>query len=110
MEKYLENAKTILFEYGPNVLYALGLLIIGLFLIKKLVKFTKKIMSSRKVDITLQNFLINIVSVGLKLLLLVAVISKLGIDTTAIAATLAAAGLVVGLALQGALSNLAGGV
>ena len=36
MEKYLENAKTILFEYGPNVLYALGLLIIGLFLIKKL--------------------------------------------------------------------------
>ena len=110
MEKYLENAKTILFEYGPNVLYALGLLIIGLFLIKKLVKFTKKIMSSRKVDITLQNFLINIVSVGLKLLLLIAVISKLGIDTTAIAATLAAAGLGVGLALQGALSNLAGGV
>lgn len=110
MEKYLENAKTFLFEYGPNVLYALGLLIVGLFLIKKLVKFTKKIMSSRKVDITLQNFLINIVSVGLKLLLLVAVISKLGIDTTAIAATLAAAGLGVGLALQGALSNLAGGV
>jgi len=64
MEKYLENAKTILFEYGPNVLYALGLLIIGLFLIKKLVKFTKKIMSSGKVDITLQNFLINIVSVN----------------------------------------------
>ncbi|MGC6526020.1 MAG: mechanosensitive ion channel family protein [Flavobacteriaceae bacterium] len=57
MEKYLENAKTFLFEYGPNVLYALGLLIVGLFLIKKLVKFTKKIMSSRKVDITLQNFL-----------------------------------------------------
>ncbi|MDA0316867.1 MAG: mechanosensitive ion channel [Bacteroidetes bacterium] len=110
MEKYLENAKTFLFEYGPNVLYALGLLIVGLFLIKKLVKFTKKIMSSRKVDITLQNFLINIVSVGLKLLLPVAVISKLGIDTTAIAATLAAAGLGVGLALQGALSNLAGGV
>ena len=110
MEKYLENAKTILFEYWPNVLYALGLLIIGLFLIKKLVKFTKKIMSSRKVDITLQNFLTNIISVGLKLLLLVAVISKLGIDTTAIAAALAAAGLGDGLALQGALSNLAGGV
>ncbi len=110
MEKYLEKAKTILIEYGPNVLYALGLLIVGLFLIKKVVNFTKKIMSSRKVDTTLQNFLTNIISIGLKLLLIVAVISKLGIDTTAIAAALAAAGLGVGLALQGALSNLAGGV
>ena len=92
------------------MLYALGILLVGLFLIKKLVVFVKKIMSSRKVDITLQNFLINIISVGLKLLLIIAVISKLGIDTTAIAAALAAAGLGVGLALQGALSNLAGGV
>ncbi len=110
MEKYLQTAKSLLFEYGPNVLYALGLLLVGLFVIKKLVVFVKKIMSSRKVDITLQNFLINIISVGLKLLLIIAVISKLGIDTTAIAAALAAAGLGVGLALQGALSNLAGGV
>lgn len=110
MEKYLEKAKTILIEYGPNVLYALGLLIFGLFLIKKVVNFTKKIMSSRKVDTTLQNFLTNIISIGLKLLLIVAVISKLGIDTNAIGAALAAAGLGVGLALQGALSNLAGGV
>ena len=110
MEKYLEKAKTILIEYVPNVLYALGLLIVGLFLIKKVVNFTKKIMSSRKVDITLQNFLTNIISIGLKLLLIVTAISKLGIDTTAIAAALGAAGLGVGLALQGALSNLAGGV
>jgi small conductance mechanosensitive channel len=110
MEKYLQTAKSLLFEYGPNVLYALGLLLVGLFVIKKLVVFVKKIMSSRKVDITLQNFLINIISVSLKLLLIIAVISKLGIDTTAIAAALAAAGLGVGLALQGALSNLAGGV
>jgi small conductance mechanosensitive channel len=110
MEKYLEKVKTILIEYGPNVLYALGILIVGLFLIKKVVNFTKKIMSSRKVDLTLQNFLINIISVGLKLLLIIAVISKLGVDTTAFAAALAAASLGVGLALQGALSNLAGGV
>ena len=110
MEKYLQTAKSLLVEYGPNILYALGLLIVGLFIIKKIVAFTKKVLTSRKIDITLQNFLINIVSVGLKLLLLVAVISKLGIDTTAIAAALAAAGLGIGLALQGALSNLAGGI
>jgi small conductance mechanosensitive channel len=110
MENYLEKAKELLIEYGPNVLYAFVLLIVGLFFIRKTTSFTKKIMSSRNVDITLQNFLSNIISVGLKLLLIVAVVSKLGIDTTAIAAALAAASLGVGLALQGALSNLAGGV
>ena len=57
-------------------------------------------MTSRKVDTTLLNFLTNVISIGLKLFLLVAVISKLGVDTTAIAAALAAAGLGVGLALQ----------
>lgn len=110
MENYLEKAKELLIEYGPNVLYAFVLLIVGLFFIRKTTSFTKEIMSSRNVDITLQNFLSNIISVGLKLLLIVAVVSKLGIDTTAIAAALAAASLGVGLALQGALSNLAGGV
>lgn len=110
MEKYLEKAKTILIEYGPNVIYALGLLIVGLFIIKRVVRFAKKIMTSRNVDITLQTFLSTMIGVGLKLLLIIAVVSKLGIDTTAIAAALAAASLGVGLALQGALSNLAGGV
>jgi len=67
-------------------------------------------MQLKGVEITLQSFLIKCFSVLLKILLLVAVISTLGIDTTAIAVILAAAGLVIGLALQGALSNLAGGV
>lgn len=110
MEKHLQTAKSLFFEYGPNILYALGLLIVGLFVIKKIVGFTSRVMSLRKVDTTLLNFLTNVISIGLKLFLLVAVISKLGVDTTAIAAALAAAGLGVGLALQGALSNLAGGV
>ena len=67
-------------------------------------------MQLKGVEITLQSFLIKCFSVLLKILLLVAVISTLGIDTTAIAAILAAAGLGIGLALQGVLSNLAGGV
>lgn len=67
-------------------------------------------MQLKGVEITLQSFLIKCFSVLLKILLVVAVISTLGIDTTAIAAILAAAGLGIGLALQGALSNLAGGV
>lgn len=42
MEKHLQTAKSLFFEYGPNILYALGLLIVGLFVIKKIVGFTKK--------------------------------------------------------------------
>jgi len=110
MEEYLQSAKSLFLEYGPNVLYALLLLGIGLLVIKKIVAFSNKALSYRKVDETLKNFLINIISIGLKLFLLIMVISKLGVDTTAFAAILAAAGLGVGLALQGALSNLAGGV
>jgi small conductance mechanosensitive channel len=110
MEQYLQSAKALMLTYGPKVLSAILLLIIGLFLIKKLLHLFKKRMQLKGVEITLQSFLIKCFSVLLKILLLVAVISTLGIDTTAIAAILAAAGLGIGLALQGALSNLAGGV
>ena len=110
MEQYLELAKTSLLAYAPKVLYAFLLLIAGLFLIKKIVSVSRKMMQKKGLDLTLQNFLTNLTSVGLKILLLLAIISTLGIDTTAIAAALAAVGLGVGLALQGALSNLAGGV
>jgi len=67
-------------------------------------------MQSKGLDETLQSFLSSLISIGLKILLLLAVISTLGIDTAAIAAALAAVGLGIGLALQGELSNLAGGV
>ena len=110
MDQYLQSAKALMLTYGPKVLSAILLLIIGLFLIKKLLHLFKKRMQLKGVEITLQSFLIKCFSVLLKILLLVAVISTLGIDTTAIAAILAAAGLGIGLALQGALSNLAGGV
>ncbi|MDG1394273.1 MAG: mechanosensitive ion channel [Flavobacteriaceae bacterium] len=110
MEKYLTLLKDLLVEYSPKVLYALGLLIVGLFAIKLIIRLTKKLLNVRHVDETLQTFLGNLIAWGLKALLLVAVISKLGVDTTALAAVMAAAGLGLGLALQGALANFAGGV
>jgi small conductance mechanosensitive channel len=70
---------------------------------------TKKVMKKRGVEETLQKFLANLLSWTLKILLLVSVIAKLGIETTSFAAILAAAGLAIGLALQGSLSNFAGG-
>ena len=110
MEKYLTLLKDLLLEYSPKALYALGLLIIGLYAIKFIIRLILKLLKARKVDDTLQAFLGNLLGWGLKALLIVAVISKLGIDTTAIAAVMADAGLGLGLALQGALGNFAGGV
>ena len=110
METYIEKIKAILFEYAPNILTALAILIIGLYVIKLIVKTSRKIMQKSGVDVTLQKFLGNLLGWGLKILLLITVISRLGVETTSFAAILAAAGLAVGLALQGSLANFAGGV
>ena len=67
-------------------------------------------MAKSGIDTTLQKFLGNLIGWALKILLIIAVISKLGVETTSFAAILAAAGLAVGLALQGSLANFAGGV
>ena len=110
MEEYIEKIKVLLIEYTPNILTALVILIIGLFIINLMVRTSRKVMQKRGVDITLQQFLGNLLGWILKILLFITVIAKLGIATTSFAAILAAAGLAVGLALQGSLANFAGGV
>jgi len=110
MEKIIEKLKVAVVDYGPSLLAAIALLIIGLFVIKYLVKFAKRTMVKRGVDETLQTFLGNLISWVLKILLFVIIASKLGIETTSFAAILGAAGLAIGLALQGSLANFAGGV
>jgi small conductance mechanosensitive channel len=110
MEKYLEIGESFFVKYGPGVLSALLVLIIGLFIIKMIVKLAKKVMQKSNVDLTLQKFLGNLLSWALKILLIVTVITQLGVETTSFAAILGAAGLAVGLALQGSLANFAGGV
>ncbi len=109
MEKYLDTFQNLLIEYTPKVLTALAILIVGLFAIKFIVRASKKIMNKRGVDITLQKFLGDLISWSLKALLFVTVVSQLGVATTSFAAIIGAAGLAVGLALQGSLSNFAGG-
>ena len=109
MEKYLDDFKNLLIEYSPKVLTALAILIVGLFIISLIIKMAKKVMAKRGVDETLQKFLANLLGWTLKILLFVSVIAKLGVETTSFAAILAAAGLAIGLALQGSLSNFAGG-
>lgn len=110
MDKYIDQIKVVLIEYTPKVLMAMAVLIIGLLIIKVFVNTTKKVLTKKEVDITLQKFLINLLNWVLRILLFITVVAKLGIETTSFAAIIAAAGLAIGLALQGSLANFAGGI
>ncbi|WP_088324281.1 mechanosensitive ion channel family protein [Polaribacter tangerinus] len=110
MEEYLTKFESLIVQYAPKVVMALVMLIIGLIVIKIIINTTQKILRKRNVDVTLQKFLGNLLGWILRILLFISVIAKLGVETASFAAILAAAGLAVGLALQGSLANFAGGV
>ncbi|WP_075340372.1 mechanosensitive ion channel family protein [Tenacibaculum agarivorans] len=109
MEQNLANIKSILLEYAPKVVSALIILIVGLWIIGMLTKAAKKIMESRGLDVSLRGFLTSLINWSLKIFLFVTVAGKLGVETTSFAAIIAAAGLAIGMALQGSLANFAGG-
>ena len=97
-------------DYAPKLALAILTLIAGLWIIGAISKLFRVSMEKSKVDETLIPFMDNLVSWILKLLLFISVASMLGIATTSFIAVLGAAGLAIGLALQGSLSNFAGGV
>jgi len=97
-------------EYLPSLISAIVILIVGLWVVKLIIRMLKKLLLKKEVDISLQKFLLNLISWILKFVLFVIVFSQMGIETTSLIAILGAAGLAVGLALQGSLSNFAGGV
>jgi len=107
---YLNKAIELIMEYGPKLLLAVVVLIIGLWIIKGIKKIVTKALEKGNVEISLQRFLISMIGIGLKILLLISVASMVGIATTSFVAMLGAATFAVGLALQGSLSNFAGGV
>jgi small conductance mechanosensitive channel len=106
---YLNLILNLIIEYSPKLIIAILILFIGLWLISITTKAFKRILIKRNVEITLSNFLGNLVFWALRILLLITVIAKLGIETSSFVAILVAAGLAIGLALQGSLSNFAGG-
>jgi small conductance mechanosensitive channel len=110
IETYADRAHDIFIRYGPRVLVAIITLILGYWLISLFVRGVNRFMRLRDVDPTLRPFLKSIISIGLKILLLLTVAGMIGIQTTSFVAALGAAGLAIGLALQGSLSNFAGGV
>jgi small conductance mechanosensitive channel len=93
-----------------NILVAAAILVIGFWIVKKLVKRINKVLEKREMDQSLRTFLSSLTSVGLKALIVVSAIGQLGIEMTSFVAILGAAGLAVGMAFSGTLSNFAGGV
>ena len=96
--------------FGPKLLGALTVFILGLYVTNFASRLVSKGLNKRGIDVSLQSFLGSLVSGGLKVLLLISVAGMLGIQTTSFVAVVGALGLAVGLALQGSLANFAGGV
>lgn len=97
-------------QYAPRLIAALLMLVAGMYLISKLTRIIRTGIAARGLDISLQSFLSSLVNVLLKVLLLLSCANMLGIETSSFVAVLGAAGIAIGLALQGSLSNFAGGV
>ncbi len=110
LQNILDIIKSQIALYAPKVVLALIVLFVGLRLIKLTLNITSKAFEKKDVEKSLRGFLLSFISISLKVLLIISVASMLGIATTSFIAVLGAAGLAVGLALQGSLANLAGGV
>jgi small conductance mechanosensitive channel len=105
-----ESWLPIVIQYGAQLLLAVFTLLIGWWLINKLVANVGGLLKRRQFDPSLHGFIESLLSIVLKVLLLISVASMIGVETTSFIAVIGAAGLAVGLALQGSLANFAGGV
>ncbi|MDX5404231.1 MAG: mechanosensitive ion channel [Bacteroidota bacterium] len=104
------SIESMIITYGISIVKAIVVLIIGLWIVKRLVKVFDRTMEKRNTDPSLRGFINSLADIALKIVLVITVISMLGVQTTSFVAVLGAAGLAVGLALQGTLQNFAGGV
>lgn len=110
VEKHLDSFIEVVIQFGTKFVVALITLFILMWVVKRIVKFADMAMTARKVELTLHKFLVSIISVVLKTIVIVIFASMIGVETASLIALLGAAGLAVGLALQGSLSNFAGGI
>ncbi len=108
--KLLEKLMNWGAEIGKDIIGAILIYIIGRFVIKYIMRFITTLLAKRKMEVSVQTFLKSLLSIILNLVLAFAIISKLGVETTSLAALLASAGVAIGMALSGNLSNFAGGL
>ena len=108
--EYSQQFIDLIWSWGPKIVTALVTLIIGLWVIGFITRTIANGMDKRNVDPSLKPFLKSLINAVLKVMLIISVIGMVGIQATSFVAVLGAAGLAVGLALQGTLQNFAGGV
>lgn len=109
-EEHISKAIDWVWKLVPNIILAILLLIVGLWFVRFINKMVRKFFERKDYDPTLESFLQSFISIVLKVLLFVLVVTQLGVKTSSLIAIIGAAGLAIGLALQGSLSNFAGGV
>jgi small conductance mechanosensitive channel len=110
VDRAIEMIKNFSIEYGLKALLCIVLLLIGLKVIKMVVKHIHKLLEKKKVDPTIINFTSSFLNIGLKILLVIVLLGIFGVGITSFVAILGAVSFALGLALQGSLSNFAAGV
>jgi small conductance mechanosensitive channel len=110
LQSLYDTALEKLLVFLPQLFLAVLVLVVGWWVVRRIVKVVEAGLQRGSADATLSRFLLSLLSMGLKALLLISVASMIGIATTSFVAVLGAAGLAIGLALQGSLANFAGGV
>lgn len=110
MRIYLEKMYEHIIQYGMNLIAAVLIFVIGKWMARIISRFIEKALLKSKVNKTLTSFSKNIIYFGILIFVIIAVLNKLGIETSSFVVIVGAAGLAIGLALQGSLSNFAAGV
>lgn len=105
-----EDLLPLLYQYSLKFAGAVAVLVIGMIIVGALTRTADRLMEKREIEATLRSFLKALISAALKVMVILSALSVAGIEVTSFIAILGAAGLAIGLALQGSLSNFAGGV
>ena len=109
-EQWLTNNSDLFIQYGVNIISALVILFIGNLIVKAVANSVSKVLQKKKMDRAVVEFIHGLVRYLLFVIVLIAALGRLGVQTASVVAVIGAAGLAVGLALQGSLSNFAAGV
>jgi small conductance mechanosensitive channel len=110
VSQFMDQLQNFVVTYGTKVVGAILTLIIGLWIIGRIVKALSRLFEKKDYDPSVESFLLSIVSIGFKILLILAVAGMFGIETTSFIAVFSALAFAVGLALQGNLANFASGI
>jgi small conductance mechanosensitive channel len=102
--------QSLVLFYAVKIAIAVLILLIGFWIINRVVRILNRAFNNKRLDHTVTTFFKTLINAGLKIILVLFILNFIGIQTTSIVALVGAAGLAIGLALQGTLTNLAGGV